>query len=228
MIGLRMPHRLSEEDAPSSLVSIICRLFPQESNNPTPLRSRSYVFHQGEPVQAVYLVRRGSLALERIDSEGRMVMFGIQKVGTLLSWQDHLDGQLHKNSCQTLTASQLVTIPCDRFEHALRQNDDLLVALMQQAAQQTSTYEEQIFRLSTLDVPDRLYWTLLSLADASESESEAEEIEVSTPLMKRDLAALVGTSPESISRSLNVLKRQKKAAWTERNTYRITVNRRDE
>lgn len=226
MTGQHTRHSLSEAEAPSTLASIICRLFPHESSSPTLLRARSYLFHQGEPVESVHLVLRGALALERIDSEGRMVMFGIQKAGTLLSWQDHLDGQTHKNSAQTLTASQLVTIPCERFELALRQDDKLLVALMQQAAQQTSSYEEQIFRLSTLDVPDRLYWTLLSLADAPEL--AGDEIEVSTPLMKRDLAALVGTSPESISRSLNVLKRRKKAAWTDRNTYRVTVNHREE
>lgn len=223
MNGLRSLRGDVTETAGTGLTDVVRRLFPQESAAPAHFQARTYVFHQGTPVDAVHLVVRGSLVLERIDEDGRMAMFGVQTVGTLLSWQDLVDGRMHKNSCQTLTACELVVVPCEKFEAALHRHEDLLVSLMQQAAAQTSSYEDQIFRLSTLDVPERLYWTLFTLAGSPEVCDE--EVEVSTPLMKRDLAALVGTSPETISRSLKRLKKMKMASFTNKNTFKIAVRR---
>lgn len=207
-----------------TLVDVVRRLFPHESGVTTHFRPRSYVFHQGTPVECVHLAMRGTLVLERIDEDGRMAMFGTHQVGSLLGWQDLLGGHVHRSSCQSVGHSELISIPAERFETVLRESEDLLLKLMQQAAEQAYTYEEHIFRLSTLDVPERLYRTLLTLAGSAESEEEV--IEVETPLMKRDIAALVGTSPETLSRGLRRLAKMKVAEFTERNTFRLFPNRK--
>lgn len=207
-----------------ALVDVVRRLFPQESAATIHYRPRSYVFHQGTPVDMVHLVTRGTLVLERIDEDGRMAMFGTQPVGALLGWQDLLDGRVHRSSCQSICSSELVAIPTERFETVLRESEELLLKLMQQAAVQTNFYEEHIFRLSTLDVPERLYRTLWTIAGSPEVEDEV--IEVETPLMKRDIAALVGTSPESLSRGLRRLSKMKIAEFTDRNTFRLLPNKK--
>jgi CRP/FNR family transcriptional regulator len=208
----------------ASLTEIVRGLFPMESAAPVDFRPRTYVFHQGAQIAVIFLAARGSLVQERVDEDGHMAMFGVHRVGTLVGWQDLLDGGRHRNSCRTLTACNLIVLPRQKFERAMRQNEGLLLALMQQAATQANSYEEQIFRLSTLDVSERLYWALFALA--GDCDAESDEIEVSTSLMKRDLAALVGTSPESISRGLRRLEKLKVAECTDRNTYRIVRPKR--
>lgn len=207
-----------------ALVDVVRRLFPQESAATIHYRPRSYVFHQGTPVDVVHLVTRGTLVLERIDEDGRMVMFGTQSIGALLGWQDLLDGHVHRSSCQSICSSEMIAIPTERFETILRESEELLLKLMQQAAAQANFYEEHIFRLSTLGVPERLYRTLWTIAGSPELEDEV--IEVETPLMKRDIAALVGTSPESLSRGLRQLSKMKVAEFTDRNTFRLLPNKK--
>ncbi|MDK9696751.1 MAG: Crp/Fnr family transcriptional regulator [Siculibacillus sp.] len=202
-----------------TLVDVVRRLFPQESAVATHFRPRSYVFHQGSHVDFVYLATRGTLVLERIDEDGRMAMFGTHEVGSLLGWQDLLGGRVHRSSCQSIGHSELVAVAADRFESVLHSSEELLLKLMQQAAAQTCSYEEHIFRLSTQDVPERLYRTLLTLAGSPEIEDEV--IEVETPLMKRDIAALVGTSPETLSRGLRRLEKMKIAEFTEHRTFKL-------
>lgn len=202
-----------------TLVEVMRRLFPQESGVATHFRPRSYVFHQGASVDCVYLATRGTLVLERIDEDGRMAMFGTHEVGSLLGWQDLLGGRVHRSSCQSIGHSELVAIAADRFEAVLHASEELLLKLMQQAAAQACSYEEHIFRLSTQDVPERLYRTLLTLAGSPEAEEKM--IEVETPLMKRDIAALVGTSPETLSRGLRRLEKLKIAEFTEHRTFKI-------
>ena len=207
-----------------TLVDVVRRLFPQESAVTSHFRPRSYVFHQGTAVECVHLAVRGTLVLERIDEDGRMAMFGTHQVGALLGWQDLLGGYVHRSSCQSVGHGETIAIPAERFEAVLRESEELLMKLMQQAAEQAYSYEEHIFRLSTLDVPERLYRTLLTLAGSAEVEDEV--IEVETPLMKRDIAALVGTSPETLSRGLRRLAKLKVAEFTERNTFRLFPNRK--
>jgi CRP/FNR family transcriptional regulator len=194
-------------------------LFPHECAAPIRYRRRSYVYHQGTAVAGIYCLIRGMVALERVDEDGRMAMFGITRPGALLAWNDLVDAGTHRNSAQALTGCELVVVRGDRFRTALRDDERLLTLLMQQTAAQASAYEEHILRLSTLDVQDRLYSTLCALAGSSVDDAGA--VEVSTPLLKRDLAAMVGTSPETISRSLKRLEELEVAEFTDRSTFRL-------
>lgn len=224
MVETRALNRHDVASGGDTLTDLVRRLFPQESAVATQVRPRSYVFHQGTPVDSIYLALRGILVLERIDEDGRMAMFGTHQVGSMLGWQDLLDGRVHRSSCQSIGHSELIVIGTEHFEAVLRESEDLLLCLMRQAAVQANSYEEHIFRLSTQDVPERLYRTLLTLAGSPEVDDHV--IEVETPLMKRDIAALVGTSPETLSRGLRRLEKMKVAEFTERNTFRLFPNRR--
>ncbi|HMT13300.1 MAG TPA: Crp/Fnr family transcriptional regulator [Aestuariivirga sp.] len=209
-----------------TLADIIRTLFPRESLTTTPFRARSYVFHQGSPVGHVYLITRGMMVLERIDESGRMAMFGTHGPGSLLGWQDLMNGRIHRSSGEAIAHCDVVMIAAEAFEAVLRESEVLLIKLMQQAAVQASSYEEHIFRLSTLDVPDRLYHTLLHLA--GDAKPDGATLEVDTPFMKRDIAALAGTTPETLSRGLRRLSKLRMAEFTEKNRFRIVVPKNDE
>ncbi|HVI51901.1 MAG TPA: Crp/Fnr family transcriptional regulator [Candidatus Sulfotelmatobacter sp.] len=215
-------HQLNKTDAGASgntLLEVVRELFPRESAKPVRHRRRSYIYNQGDPAVSIFCLIWGVVALERIDADGRMAMFGVAKGGSLLAGHDLVDKAPHRNSAQALTTSEMVVIPSDRFYAMLRHDERLLAIVMQQAAIQMSAYEEHILRLSTLDVSDRLYSTLCALV-GSPSE-ECGPVEASTPLLKRDLAAMVGTSPETISRSLRRLEEQEVAEFTGRSTFRL-------
>lgn len=207
------------ENVSDGAQSVFREIFPRECAAPIRYPRRSYIYQQGASVAGIYCVMRGMVALERIDEDGRMAMFGVNKSGTLLAWNDLVDGGMHRNSAQALATCELVVVRGDKFRSALRGDDRLLTLLMQQSAAQASAYEEHILRLSTLDVQERLYSTLCALAGGRTDEDGA--VEISTPLLKRDLAAMVGTSPESISRSLKRLEELDVAEFTNRSTFRL-------
>ena len=200
-----------------SFLSVIRELFPRETATPARFRRRSYVYGQGNPVGSIFCLVRGMVALERIDVDGRMAMLGVMKGGALLAWNDLVDGGIHRNSAQALTSCELLVIPCEKFRAALHSDERLLASLMQQSAAQMGAYEDHILRLSTLDVPERIYSTLCALAGIPSEEGSS--VELSTPLLKRDLAAMVGTSPESISRGLRRLEELEVAEYTDHSTF---------
>ena len=205
------------------MVALIQDLFPRDSAKPQSLRKRAYIYHQGDPVDAVWCVLSGMVALERIDEDGRMAIFGIMKAGTVLAWHDLVEGGCYRNSAETLSPCEVVSIPCGAFLTALRSEDRLVGALMRQAAAQVGAYEEHILRLSTLEVPQRLYSTLCAMAGAPEAEGEDGMVEFSVPVLRRDLAAMIGTSPEGVSRGIRRLEEMDVVEFSGRSTVRLRV-----
>lgn len=150
-----------------------------------------------------------------------MAIFGVMKAGTLLAWQDLMEGGFHRNSAETLAPSAIITLPSATFLAALRAEPRLVAILMRQAAAQVGAYEEHILRLSTLEVPQRLYSTLCAMADPPRGKGDM--VEFSMPMLRRDLAALIGTSPEGVSRGIRRLEEMDVAEFSGRNTVRLKV-----
>lgn len=71
-------------------------------------------------------------------------------------------------------------------------------------------------------MPERLYAALLELAKGSPSDDGTVEFSVS--LLKRDLAAIIGTSPEGISRGIHRREELSIAEFSGRNTVRLRVS----
>lgn len=187
-------------------------LFAQQLAAPGTYRKRQTVFAQGDKVATVHYLVSGMVALERLDEDGRFTIVRVLQAGSLFGWPDLLGGGPHRNGATALQASTVASIAADRFMAALQASDQLAGALFRQAAAQMDEYENQILRLSTLGVAERLYSTLRSLAGPEVGEREGV-VEFKVPLMRRDLAALIGTSPEGVSRGIRRLEELQMATF---------------
>lgn len=185
------------------LERLLCRLFPGESKRTISHRARRYVYHQGDAITSFYFLVKGMIALERLDNSGRMAILGIAREGAILSWTEFFERRHYSCSAQAISPCEIVAIPRQDFLCKLQNHIDLLSGVMHNATHQLEAYEEHIFRLSTLEVPERLYSTLCTFAESNGEGNKGGEVDL--PLRKREIAALIGTTPEGISRSLKRL-----------------------
>lgn len=228
MTARRDPARQGGEQAgtggggrPCPLRDLVAALFPREAAAPVEHQKRAFVYHQGDPIRAVHYVEAGLVATERLDEDGRMSMLGVVKAGSVLGWHDLIDSGVHRSGAETLGPCRTIAIPGDAFLAAVHREPRLFSQLMRQAAAQVGAYEDQILRLSTQEVPERLYATLMELA--KDAPCDAGTVEFSVPLLKRDLAAMIGTSPEGISRGIRRLEELSVAEFSGRSTVRLRV-----
>lgn len=205
----------------SPLIDVLEETFPRAMSRPAQHPKRSFLYQQGGAIVGVYCVLSGSVAMERLDEGGRMAMFGIMGPGSLIGWQDMMAGGIHRNAAETLSVCRVVMIPRPEFVTALHADMRLVELLMRQGATQLNAYEDHMLRLSTLDLSKRIYATLCSFAD--DRAPRQGTTEVSLPLLKRDLAALLGTSPESLSRSLRRLEEMDVAEFKAKNVVRLRM-----
>lgn len=204
------------------LRNLIEALFPREAARPLVHDKRTFIYHQGDRVRAVHYVMTGLVGTERIDEDGRMTLFSILKDGSMLGWHDLVGGSVYRGGAEALMPCETISIPGDTFLSALHCEPRLLTLLMRQTVAQVGAYEDQILRLSTQEVPERLYAALMELAKGSPSDDGT--VEFSVPLLKRDLAAMIGTSPEGISRGIRRLEELSIAEFSGRNIVRLRIS----
>ena len=164
-----------------------------------------HIYHQGDRVRGGFSISKGMVAQERVDANGVLVILKILQPGTFFPCSNLLDDSLYETSARALTDVSGCFVPSERLNGALRHDPDVALALLRLSAAEIRENEDTIFRLYSTDLPDRVLATLSTLADEMGAREANGDITLTLPISWRDMAAMVGTGPEVISRLLRRL-----------------------
>ena len=168
------------------------------------IRKREYLFHEGEKGSDMYLLVDGNIQLHKNTEDGREVVIRVIKPGDVFAEVVLFERERYPVSARAVTPAQVVVFTRRGIQHLLAQEDfrnDFIALLM--AKQRFLT--ERIQELTTKDVEHR-FFTFLR-AQYGEKET------VHTPLSKKDIAAAIGTTPESLSRLILRLTEDEIIEW---------------
>lgn len=178
--------------------------FPQLANRVTIGRGET-LYHQGDRVSGSFSLASGMVALERVDENGALVILKILQPGAFFPCSNLLGEALHETSARALTDVTGCFVPVERLSAALREDPSVSMALLRLSSAEIREHEETIFRLYSTDLPDRVLTALMTLADEMGAREINGDITLTLPISWRDMAAMVGTGPEVISRLLRRL-----------------------
>ncbi|EME68264.1 cAMP-binding protein [Paramagnetospirillum caucaseum] len=169
------------------------------------LAKGGHLYHQGDRVGGAYSLGTGMVALERVDEDGDLVILKILHPGAFFPCASLLDDGVHESSARALTDVTGCFVPADRLNTALHEDPAIGLALLRLSSAEIRENEDAIFRLCSTDLPDRVLSTLTSLAAETGGRDANGDLSLTLPISWRDLAAMVGTGPEVISRLLRRL-----------------------
>ena len=153
------------------------------------------VFQQGDEARGFYLVQSGRLKIFKLSASGREQILHIFESGDCVAEVPAFDGKCFPASATALAPSELLFFPRQFFLALLEQNPALTINLLRSFARHLRRFSGLVDNLSLREVPGRLAAYLLQLSDQSEN---AQQVEL--PTNKGQLAALLGTLPETLSR----------------------------
>ena len=168
------------------------------------LKKRDVLFREGQPGTAIYLLRRGAVQLHKVTPDGNEVVIKIVRPSETFAEVVLFEQERYPVTATALAASDLLVFPrADvlRLLDATGFRNDFLRMLMRKQRY----LAERIVQLSAHDTEDRLLWFL--------NEQFGSEKTVTLAVSKKDVAAAIGTTPETLSRLLQVLKRRKVLTW---------------
>jgi CRP/FNR family transcriptional regulator len=172
------------------------------------------VFSQGEPAHAFFLLAEGSVKVFKGFRDGRTATMRHVRPGETFG-ESVLFHETYPSSTETMEDSLVYRFSTDEFLRLCLEQPPLAVALLGAMARLMLMLNRRVEEL-LLPVPARLARYLLELADEQLDEATREGAArvVRLPTSKRELAARLGTVPETLSRTFDRFKRARVIAMS--------------
>lgn len=153
------------------------------------------VFWDGDDCNGFYIVAAGKVKIYKVSFEGKEQILHIYGPGNPFGEVPVFSGQKYPASAQTIVKSHLLFFPKDAFVDLITQNPSLALNMLAVLSKRLRQFTVQVENLSLKEVPGRLASYLLYL-----SEEQGKTDAVTLSISKGQLASLLGTIPETLSR----------------------------
>lgn len=164
------------------------------------LDANQTVFMQGAEASGLYVVLSGRIKVFKLSPKGREQTLMIMGPGEPVGEVAVLSGEAYPASAEALEPSEVLYIPRQAFLDLVAREPEVALRLLAALSSRLRSFASLIEDLSLKDVSERLAAHLLSLA-GKEPDDRTVRLEVS----KTQLAAAVGTVPETLSRAFQQL-----------------------
>lgn len=172
---------------------------------PRQLDKDQLLFVEGAKGLAVYILVTGSVQLYKSGPDGRKVVIKTVRSGEMFGEVVLFEQNAYPVNAVALKASTLYLVPKHQFL-CLLENAEFRADFLGNLMLKLRYLADQIKYLTSHDVDDRL------LAFLAEHYGKRDKIVVN--LSKKDIAAAIGATPETLSRVLMRMGEQKRLVWS--------------
>lgn len=172
-------------------------------------RHRTYprgyrLYAEGDPTTHVYVVRSGLIAMVEVDDRGVpqvVITYGADDVsGSMCSTL----GMIHQCTAMALVDSEVLHLPKQLFDSLYEKYPKLGLRVLEEVNRIVRRSRRTIMRLTLTPVTARIASFLLSVPEPPK-EGAGKRARVELALSHQDLALLLGTTRESVTRVLDRL-----------------------
>lgn len=155
------------------------------------------LFDQGSKSGDLYIVHKGHVKISRYTFDGKEQIIRTLKPGSFTGELSLFSEQTHHNFAMVLDNTEICLLEGDAFKNLLLEMPHISIKLLEAVTDRLGQSETRIKDLGTKDVESRIAKHLLDLANGVKL--------VKIPYSKGEMASLLGTSPETLSRNLKRL-----------------------
>jgi CRP-like cAMP-binding protein len=178
------------------------------------LKKRQFLFREGDPGRALFLLRRGAIQLHKTAPDGSEVVIKIVQPSEVFAEVVLFERENYPVTAVALADSDVIVFPRADVHQLLNTEgfrNDFIAMLMRKQRY----LAERIVQQQAHDVEDRLLWFLKEQFGAQKT--------VTLSISKKDIAGAIGTTPETLSRLILKLKKRKVLTWIGRTLTRLNL-----
>lgn len=162
------------------------------------VRRKQDIYNEGDEPARVYFVQTGRVKTVKTTDSGKELITGLYGPGEFFGYLALLEHTTHGDSAVALDDAELIYIPADDFRQLLLRNREVGQQFIRLLAGQVREREQQLLAMAYDSIRRRVADTLLHLHAQTGADPAA-----SIQLARDDMAAMVGTAPESLIRTLS-------------------------
>ncbi len=161
------------------------------------------IFSEGDDGNGFYVVVSGRVKIFKLSPEGKEQILHIFGPGDPFGEVAVFAGQHFPANAEAMDSSRIFFFPRESFSDLIKNNPSLALNMLAILSKRLRRFANLIDDLSLKEVPGRLAAHLLYLSGQSEG---SEQLELN--ITKTQLASLLGTIPETLSRILGKMSKQ--------------------
>jgi CRP-like cAMP-binding protein/CheY-like chemotaxis protein len=162
------------------------------------VRRKQDIYNEGDEPARVYFVQSGRVKTVKTTDGGKELITGLYGPGEFFGYLALLEHTAHGDSAVALDDAELIYIPADDFRQLLLRNREVGQQFIRLLAGRVREREQQLLAMAYDSIRRRVADTLLHLHAQTSADPAA-----SIQLARDDMAAMVGTAPESLIRTLS-------------------------
>lgn len=165
-------------------------------------QKKETIYHEGDAPAMVYFVNRGKIKTWKMSGEGKEFITGIYDEGEFFGHIAMLEGTNYTDSATALEDAEIALIPQNDFLSLIYSNNEVSARFIKMLANDIHEKEERLLGLAYNSVRARVADALMALQKKNNSN-------VAIRISRDDLASIVGTSTESLIRTLSDFKQER-------------------
>ena len=169
------------------------------------LAKKDLVFREGSYPIGIYYLNKGKVKTFMTNDDAKDYITGLYKSGEFFGYSTILENKPYAESAMALEDSEVCLIPKEEFFSLLYSNKDVAKKFISMLSNNLLAMEERLIDLAYNSVRKRVAQSLLLLKEKYEKEG----VDIfNMSISREDLANIVGTSKESVIRTLSDFKEE--------------------
>ncbi|PWW30295.1 CRP/FNR family transcriptional regulator [Cytobacillus oceanisediminis] len=170
-------------------------------------KQKMYVFMQGDPLDRVFFLHSGKVKIYKTDLSGREQIVSVLEAGEMFPHAGFFRKGLYPAHAEIMEEAQLAAIPIDRFEQILISYPELCIKLFKVLGEKIIDLQNRLEEQILHNTHEQIIMLLLRLCKTNGVKAD-EVYKITTHFTNRELANMIGTSRETVSRTINHLKKK--------------------
>jgi CRP/FNR family transcriptional regulator, cyclic AMP receptor protein len=170
-------------------------------------KKNSLVFLQGDRLENVYFIYDGKIKIYKSDVNGKEQIVAIMKKGEMFPHVGFFRKGDYPAYAEVLEPSTLIAVPISQFENVLIENPELCIKVFKVLGEKIVDLQNRLEEQILNNTYEQIVKLLIRLAQKHGTEQEDGTILLKSEFTNKDLANMIGTTRETISRTLTKMKK---------------------
>ncbi|PDY45624.1 Crp/Fnr family transcriptional regulator [Bacillus pseudomycoides] len=187
-------------------------------------KARSFVFMQGDTLDRVFFIHSGKVKIQKTDASGKEQIVSILQDEEMFPHSGFFRKGSFPAHAEILEDAQLIVIPIVDFEMILIKYPGLCIKLFRVLGEKIVDLQNRLEEQILHDTYARIIMLLLRLCKSNGVQID-DKYKITTHFTNRELANMIGTSRETMSRTITYLRKNELIATDEDGYFLIDLNK---
>jgi CRP/FNR family transcriptional regulator len=164
-----------------------------------------FIFHQGSPCVGLFCVESGIVAIRRSDEAGNVRLVRLAHGGQTLGYRAFFGDRVYSASAEPVEPVRVCQFDAAVVRDVMDRNPALALRFLNHLSRDLADAEAAALDDAALPVRARLARLLMTWRSRFGDVDDGGDIVIRIPISRQDIASVIGTRPETVTRCIRAM-----------------------